>query len=58
MNEDFKRTLNFQTVPHTIVIDHEGDIVYEHSGYVEGDEFELEEVLIELKEYQDESDDE
>ncbi len=49
-NEDLKRALNFQTVPFTLVVDHEGDIMYEHSGYVEGDEYELEEVIEELYE--------
>jgi len=49
VNEDLKRALNFQTVPYTIVVDSEGDIMYEHSGYVEGDEYELEEIIKELK---------
>jgi len=47
-NGDLKRALNFQAVPYTIVIDQEGNIVYRHDGYVEGDEFELEEVLKKL----------
>lgn len=49
VNEDFKRSLNFQTVPFTIVVDEAGDIIYEHSGYKEGDEYELEEFLKEEK---------
>lgn len=49
-NGDLKRALNFQAVPYTIVIDQEGNIVYRHDGYVEGDEFELEEVLKKLSE--------
>lgn len=47
-NEDLKRALNFQTVPYTIVADMNGNIIYEHSGYVEGDELELEKVLQKL----------
>ncbi len=47
-NEDLKRALNFQAVPYTMVIDQEGNIVYRHDGYVEGDEFALEDVLKEL----------
>ncbi len=47
-NEDLKRALNFQTVPFTIVVDSEGKIVYTHNGYVEGDENDLEDKLIEL----------
>ncbi len=49
-NEDLKRALNFQSIPFTLVVDQEGDIVYEHSGYVDGDEYELEEFLEELNE--------
>ena len=49
-NEALKRSLNFQTIPFTLVVDAEGDIVYEHSGYVEGDEYELEDFLKELNE--------
>ncbi len=47
-NGDLKRALNFQAVPYTMVIDTDGNIVYRHDGYVEGDEFELEEVLQKL----------
>lgn len=47
-NEDLKRALNFQAVPYTIVLDQEGNIVYRHDGYVEGDEFALEDVLKKL----------
>ena len=50
VNEDLKRALNFQTVPYTLVLNKEGEIIYEHSGYVEGDEYELEDVLKELSE--------
>jgi len=50
VNEDLKRALNFQSIPYTIVIDKSGEIVYEHTGYVEGDEYELEDVLKELSE--------
>ena len=47
-NEDLKRALNFQSVPFTIIVDSEGKIVYTHNGYVEGDENDLEDKLIEL----------
>ena len=49
-NSDLKRALNFQAVPYTIVIDTDGNIVYTHDGYVEGDEFELEDILKKLSE--------
>jgi thiol-disulfide isomerase/thioredoxin len=44
-NQDLKRILGFQNVPYSVVADREGNIVYQHTGYVEGDEFELEEQL-------------
>ena len=44
-NQDLKRVLGFQNVPYVLVADKEGNIVYQHTGYVEGDEFELEEQL-------------
>lgn len=48
VNEDLKRALNFQTVPMTFVLDKEGKIVYKHSGYSPGDEYDLEDKLKEL----------
>lgn len=47
-NEDMKRSLNFQTVPYTILIDGEGKIIYRHNSYVEGDEYVMEEKLKKL----------
>ncbi len=44
-NEDLKRMMNFQTVPYTVLIDQNGNIVYTHAGYVEGDEYILEEKI-------------
>jgi len=40
-NSDLKRSLNFQNVPFTILVDQNGKIVYQHSGYEEGGEDEL-----------------
>jgi thiol-disulfide isomerase/thioredoxin len=40
-NSDLKRSLNFQNVPYTIIIDANGKVVYQHSGYEEGGEDEL-----------------
>jgi peroxiredoxin len=45
VNQDLKRQLNIQSVPFTIVVDATGKIVYTHSGYVDGDEFILEEEI-------------
>ena len=48
MNQDLKRALNIQSVPFTVVVDASGKVVSTHSGYVEGDEFVLEEELQKL----------
>ncbi len=47
-NQDLKRMLGFQNVPYILIADKDGNIVYQHTGYVEGDEFELEEELKKL----------
>lgn len=44
-NQDLKRALNIQSVPFTVLVDKDGKIVYTHSGYVDGDEYVLEEEL-------------
>ncbi|MEM9546586.1 MAG: TlpA disulfide reductase family protein [Bacteroidota bacterium] len=44
--QDLQRALNFQTVPQTFLLDGSGEIVYSHSGYTSGDEYELEEQII------------
>lgn len=47
-NSDLKRSLNFQNVPFTIIVDKTGKVVYMHSGYEDGGE---EEVFSKVKEY-------
>jgi hypothetical protein len=37
--------LNIVQIPHTFLLDQNGQIVYQHSGYVEGDELALEEKI-------------
>ncbi len=54
-NQDLQRALNFQNVPYTLVVDQNGEISYRHSGYVDGDEYELEEHLEELTEAAEEA---
>ncbi|MDB5281553.1 MAG: hypothetical protein JWO06_628 [Bacteroidota bacterium] len=49
INQDLKRELNIQTVPFTVVVDANGKIAFTHSGYVEGDEYVLEEEIQKLK---------
>jgi thiol-disulfide isomerase/thioredoxin len=40
-NSDLKRSLNFQSVPFTLIIDQKGKIVFRHIGYEEGGEAEV-----------------
>lgn len=40
-NSDLKRSLNFQTVPFTIIIGKDGKIAYMHAGYEEGVEHQM-----------------
>ncbi len=47
-NKDLHRLLNGQTVPYTVVTDKEGNIVEKHTGYIEGDEYVLEDKIKEL----------
>ncbi len=37
-NSDLKRSLNFQTVPFTMIVDKTGNVAYMHAGYEEGNE--------------------
>jgi peroxiredoxin len=48
-NWDFKRAMGVGNVPHTFLIDAEGNIVYSHTGYSEGDEEKLLEEIRKLK---------
>ncbi len=45
VNSESLRLLNFQTIPQTFVVNSMGEIVYSHSGYTPGDEFELDKKL-------------
>lgn len=49
-NQSLLRVLNFQTIPQTFLINKNGEVVYAHSGYLDGDEYELEKELKKLKE--------
>ena len=44
-NGDFKRAMNVQNVPHVFVLDGKGQIVYNHTGYVDGSEEDIYEAL-------------
>ncbi|MCR4659311.1 MAG: TlpA family protein disulfide reductase [Bacteroidales bacterium] len=47
-NQDMKRAMNVGDIPHTFIIDGNGEIVYQHTTFVEGDEEELIEKVREL----------
>lgn len=48
-NQDFKRAMNVSTTPQSYVVDGEGRVVYSHSGYTPGSEYELFEKIKELQ---------
>lgn len=47
-NGDFKRKMNVNVPPHTFILNGEGQIVWQHVGYLEGDESEYIEVVEKL----------
>jgi cytochrome c biogenesis protein CcmG/thiol:disulfide interchange protein DsbE len=44
-NRALMAALNFQTPPQTFLLNQKGDVIYEHTGYVPGNEYELEEKI-------------
>ena len=50
VNQEIQRAMNVANPPVTFLIDQNGKIVYTHTGYVEGDELELEEHIAALVE--------
>lgn len=40
-NQDFKRAMNVNNVPHTFLVNGKGEIVWSHNSYTEGDEEKL-----------------
>jgi peroxiredoxin len=40
-NSDFKRAMNVNMIPHTFLLDGEGNIVSQHTSYFEGSELQL-----------------
>ncbi len=47
-NQEFKRALGVNNPPHTLLVDGNGEIVWEHNGYAQGDEDILYEKILEL----------
>ena len=46
--KEFQNAIGVNSVPFTLVLDKDGNIVYEHTGYAPGDELDLEDKLKEL----------
>lgn len=44
-NSDFKRAMNVINVPHVFVVDGQGNVVYQHTTFAEGDETILREIV-------------
>lgn len=44
-NQELKRALDFQNVPFSFIVDQNGDIVFSHSGYVNGDELTIQDKI-------------
>ena len=47
-NQELKRALNVNNIPHTFLLDGEGNIVWQHNGYIPGDEDHLLELIEKL----------
>ena len=47
-NGELRRTLDIQSVPYTVLLDGQGNIVYRHNGYTDGAEVELYEKVKEV----------
>lgn len=47
-NGDFKRAMNVNVPPHTFILDGNGTIVWQHVGYLDGDENEYIEIVEKL----------
>ena len=44
-NGDFKRAMNVNMIPHTFLVDGSGKVVYQHTSYYEGLEYEIFELV-------------
>ncbi len=47
-NSDLRRALNVNNIPHTFLLNKEGEIVWQHNGYYPGDEAHLYELVSKL----------
>ncbi len=47
-NSDFKRAMNVNLIPHTFLLNGNGEIVWQHTSFAEGGELELIELVRKL----------
>ena len=45
VNQDFKRAMNVNNCPHTFLLNNNGEIIWQHNSYTEGDEDKLFDIL-------------
>nr|NQU92434.1 TlpA family protein disulfide reductase [Bacteroidota bacterium] len=48
-NGDFKRAMNVNVPPHTFIVNGKGEVVWQHVGYLDGDEEEYIEIVEKIK---------
>ncbi len=46
--QELQKIMNFTFVPQTFILDQQGNIVFDHSGFKPGDEYEMEEIFDKL----------
>jgi cytochrome c biogenesis protein CcmG, thiol:disulfide interchange protein DsbE len=49
VNSSLSQMLNFKSIPQSYLVDKNGTILYAHSGYSPGDEFEVEDIIKKVK---------
>ncbi|MCF8302232.1 MAG: TlpA family protein disulfide reductase [Bacteroidales bacterium] len=49
-NGEFKRAMNVNMIPHVFLLNGDREIIYQHTSYTEGSEYELYEKVLKLKE--------
>jgi len=48
VKKELMNQMNFSYIPQTYILDKDGNIVFDHSGFAPGDEYEMEEMLAKL----------
>ncbi len=48
VNSDLMKAMNFSFIPQTFILDQKGNIVFDHTGFKPGDEYEMEEIFEKL----------